>query len=75
MKAADLKLKSEAELRDELEQLRRSQFEKRMAVAAGQLSSTHELKLVRRNIARVKTILTQKAQEQAAAQGNNGEGS
>ncbi len=75
MKAADLKLKSEAELRDELEQLRRSQFEKRMAVAAGQLSSTHELKLVRRNIARVKTILTQKAQEQTAAQGNNGEAS
>lgn len=74
MKAADLKLKSEAELRDELEQLRKSQFEKRMAVAAGQLSSTHELKQVRRNIARVKTVLTQKAQEGALAQ-NNGESS
>lgn len=75
MKAADLKLKSEAELRDELIKLRRTQFEKRMAVAAGQLSTTHELKLVRRNIARVKTVLTQKAQDQTATTSNDGEAS
>ena len=72
MKAADLKLKTEAELRDELEQLRKSQFEKRMAMAAGQLPATHELKQVRRNIARVKTVLGEKARE---AQSSNGESS
>lgn len=60
MKTADLREKSVAELGDELEQLRKTQFERRMAHASGQLPQSHELGALRRNIARVKTVLGEK---------------
>ncbi len=61
MKAAELKDKSVEELNAELLNLLREQFNLRMQHATGQLEKTDQLKKVRRSIARVKTILTQKA--------------
>jgi large subunit ribosomal protein L29 len=61
MKATELKAKSVEELNAELLGLLREQFNLRMQAATGQLAQTHLLKTVRRDIARVKTILTEKA--------------
>ncbi len=61
MKAAELKDKSVEELNAELLNLLREQFNLRMQHTTGQLEKTDQLRKVRRNIARVKTILTQKA--------------
>jgi large subunit ribosomal protein L29 len=61
MKASELKDKSVEELNAELLNLLREQFNLRMQYSTGQLEQTDQLKKVRRNIARVKTILTQKA--------------
>ena len=61
MKASELKAKSVGELKAELLGLLREQFNLRMQAATGQLAQTHLLKTVRRDIARVKTILTEKA--------------
>lgn len=61
MKANELREKSVEELNAELLNLLREQFNLRMQHATGQLTQTHQLKLVRRNIARVKTIITSKA--------------
>jgi len=61
MKASELRDKSVEELNTQLLELLREQFKLRMQKSTGQLSQTHQLKLVRRDIARVKTILTAKA--------------
>ncbi|NVJ51673.1 MAG: 50S ribosomal protein L29 [Gammaproteobacteria bacterium] len=61
MKATDLREKSVDELNAELVALSKEQFNLRMQHATGQLDQTHQLKQVRRNIARVKTVLNQKA--------------
>ncbi|RUO39292.1 50S ribosomal protein L29 [Aliidiomarina taiwanensis] len=61
MKASELKAKSVDELNQELLSLLREQFNLRMQTATGQLNQTHLLKQVRRNIARVKTVLNEKA--------------
>lgn len=61
MKASELKEKSVEELKAELLDLLREQFNLRMQASTGQLAQTHQIKDVRRNIARVKTILNQKA--------------
>ncbi|GLT15236.1 MAG TPA: 50S ribosomal protein L29 [Vibrio sp.] len=61
MKAQDLREKSVEELNAELLNLLREQFNLRMQAATGQLQQTHTLKAVRRDIARVKTVLTSKA--------------
>ena len=61
MKATELKDKSVEELNAELINLLREQFNLRMQNTKGQLEKTDQLRKVRRNIARVKTILTQKA--------------
>lgn len=65
MKAQDLRTKSVEELNDELVNLLLlgEQFKLRMQTATGQLQQTHQAKQVRRDIARVKTILTEKAGE------------
>ena len=55
--------KSVEELNDELVNLLGEQFKLRMQTATGQLQQTHQAKQVRRDIARVKTILTEKAGE------------
>jgi large subunit ribosomal protein L29 len=60
MKASELKAKSAAELQNELLSLTKAQFGLRMQVATQQLTNTSEFRKVRRDIARVKTVLTDK---------------
>jgi len=62
MNASELREKSVEELQTELLELRKEQFNLRMQKATGQSTQTHTLKNVRRDIARVKTVLNQKAQ-------------
>ena len=57
MKAKELRQKGASELREELLKLRREQFNLRMAQASGQAAKPDQFGKVRRNIARVKTIL------------------
>ncbi|MGV3344575.1 50S ribosomal protein L29 [Enterobacteriaceae bacterium LUAb1] len=64
MKATELREKSIEELNTELLNLLREQFNLRMQVASGQLQQTHLLKQARRNVARIKTLLTEKADTQ-----------
>ncbi|RMD80823.1 MAG: 50S ribosomal protein L29 [Gammaproteobacteria bacterium] len=60
MKASELRKKSEQELREELHGLLREHFNLRAQKATGQLGQPHLLRQVRRNIARVKTVLNEK---------------
>ncbi|AFP84722.1 50S ribosomal protein L29 [secondary endosymbiont of Ctenarytaina eucalypti] len=64
MKVRNMSEKSIEELNTELLNLLREQFSLRMQIARRQLEQTHLLKQVRRNIARVKTLLTQKGQRE-----------
>jgi|TARA_B110000977_G_scaffold29239_1_gene38016 large subunit ribosomal protein L29 len=61
MKAADLRAKGPQDLQDELIELRKEQFKLRMQYSMGQASRNHEFSRIRKDIARVKTILTEKA--------------
>ena len=61
MKAADLNKKTLQQLNTELTELRREQFNLRMQHATGQLQKTDQVAKVRKNIARVKTVLNQKS--------------
>ena len=61
MKASELRDKSAEELNEQLLSLREEQFKLRMQKATGQLAQTHLLQENQRNIARVKTVLTEKA--------------
>jgi large subunit ribosomal protein L29 len=60
MKPSELRSKEPADLQKELESLLRAQFGLRMQVATQQLSNTSQLKKVRRDIARVRTIMKEK---------------
>ncbi len=60
MKASELQGKDKAALQKELNDLLKAQFGLRMQVATQQLTNTAQLKKVRRDIARVKTVLNQK---------------
>jgi len=61
MKPSELRGKQAEELQKELESLLRAQFGLRMQVATQQLGNTSQLKKVRRDIARVRTIMKEKA--------------
>ena len=61
MKPSELRGKNADELQKELEGLLRAQFGLRMQVATQQLSNTSQLKKVKRDIARVRTIMKEKA--------------
>ena len=61
MKANDLREKSVEDLNKELLDLTREKFNLRMQQGTGQLTQPHQIKAARRNIARVKTILNEKA--------------
>jgi large subunit ribosomal protein L29 len=67
MKASDLKAKTADELADQLAQLKKEQFNLRFRKATGQLENTAQVRQVRRDIARIRTVLAQKTQ--AAVQG------
>jgi large subunit ribosomal protein L29 len=62
-----LKTKTAVELSEELKGLLQEQFNLRMQKGMGQMTNIHELSRVRRNIARVKTVMTQKSVEGNAA--------
>jgi large subunit ribosomal protein L29 len=61
MTASEMRAKSADELRAELQSLLRAQFNLRMQKATQQLNNTSQIRKVRRDIARVRTILHQKA--------------
>jgi large subunit ribosomal protein L29 len=61
MKASELRAKDPAQLSKELEELLRAQFSLRMQKSTQQLTNTSQLKKVRRDIARVRTIRNEKA--------------
>jgi len=63
MKASELRAKSADELQQELHSLLKARFSLRMQKATQQLTNTSQLGKVRRDIARVRTLLAQKAQE------------
>ena len=67
MKAADVRAKSADELKEELVGLRKEAFNLRFQTASGQLENTTRVKMVRRDIARIKTILGERNQAQAAS--------
>jgi len=67
MKAAELRAKSQDELRRELASLLRAQFSLRMQKATQQLTNTSQLGKTRRDIARVRTMLAQKTTGQVKA--------
>ena len=60
MNARELRVKDESELRKELTGLLQEQFNLRMQRGTGQLTAPHELRRVRRDIARVQTVLVEK---------------
>ncbi len=60
MKAADLRLNTEDELTDQLLQLRKEAFNLRFQQASGQLENTARRRQVRRDIARLKLILSER---------------
>ncbi len=61
MKASELRSKDASELSKELESLLKAQFNLRMQRATQQLSNTSQLGKVRRDIARVRTVMAEKA--------------
>jgi len=63
MKASELKSKSTEELNQDLLGLLKEQFNLRLRKSTGQLNQSHLLRQARRDIARIKTVLTQKAGE------------
>jgi large subunit ribosomal protein L29 len=67
MNANELRQKSADELKMELDNLVREQFNLRMQKGTGQLSRPDQVKKVRRNIARIKTVLSEKANAGEAA--------
>lgn len=67
MKAHDLRAKNEGELREQLTGLLHEQFNLRMQKGSGQMNSPTDLRRVRRNIARVRTVLNEKAKEGTSA--------
>jgi large subunit ribosomal protein L29 len=61
MKASELRNKSQADLDKELDELLKAQFSMRMQLATQQLTNTSQLGKVRKDIARVRTVITEKA--------------
>jgi large subunit ribosomal protein L29 len=63
MNAQDMREKSEIELREELSGLLREQFNLRMQRGIGQLATPHDLRRVRKDIARIKTVMNEKKKD------------
>ena len=63
MKASELRTKSPGELQQELNSLLKAQFGLRMQIATQQLTNNSQIKKVRRDIARVRTLLSEKARQ------------
>lgn len=69
MDAQELHAKTPDELRDQLVALKKEAFNLRFQQATGQLENTARMRVVRRGVARVSTVLNQKAAEAAAVKG------
>ena len=69
MNAKELHDKTPDQLREELESLKKESFNLRFQQATGAMENTSGIKAARRNAARVKTVLNQKAAAAAAEQG------
>lgn len=67
MKAEDLKTKTKDELSKALLDTRKDQFNARLQRSAGTLENTSTMRVMRRNIARIKTFMSMKAEGNAAA--------
>ena len=65
MKASELRQKDAAELKDLLLKLRKEQFSMRIQHASGTLNNRHDIRQVRRDIARIKTVINQLQGESA----------
>jgi len=63
MKASELREKSVEELQQEVETLVKEQFNYRMQQSTGQMGQSHLFKQVKKDIARVKTVLNEKRKE------------
>ena len=68
MNAKELHDKTPDQLREELASLKKEQFNLRFQQATGQLENAAQLRIARRNAARVKTVLNQKAASAAASE-------
>ena len=66
MELKELRKQSATDLNDQLVELRREQFNLRMQRGAGNQTHTHHFKRVRREIAQIKTLITQQASSAAA---------
>jgi large subunit ribosomal protein L29 len=64
MDASDLRAKTESQLLEQLVELEKERFNLRFQAASGQLENTARVRQVRRDIARVKSVLPKKAKEQ-----------
>ncbi len=60
MKAADLRAKSDDELKEQLLDLNKEAFNLRFQVVSGQLENTARVRQVRRNVARINTALVER---------------
>ncbi|MGJ4856334.1 50S ribosomal protein L29 [Labrys sp. KNU-23] len=67
MKTTDIRVLSDDQLADELAKQKKSQFNMRFQKATGQLENTAEVRKVRRTIAKIKTVQSQKAATKAKA--------
>ena len=65
MDASDLRAKTDRQLSEQLAELEKERFNLRFQAASGQLENTSRVRVVRRDIARVKTILRQKMPKKA----------
>jgi large subunit ribosomal protein L29 len=66
MKIEDIRHKTPDQLRDDLTRLKKEQFNLRFQKATGQLEKTSRVREVRRDIARIETILSEKSKASAA---------
>ena len=66
MKAAEVNDLTDDQLLDELTKLKREQFNLRFQKATGQLENTTRFRQIRRDVARIKTMMRQRKQEQDA---------
>ena len=67
MKPSDIRALSEDQMKDELVKLKKEQFNLRFQAAGGQVENPTRAKIVRREIARIKTVLGQKVSAENAA--------
>ncbi len=67
VKAAEIRLKTDKELEDRMLELRKEQFNLRFQQATGQLANTARMTAVRKEIAKVKTVVSERQREAAGS--------